>query len=185
MFRSCQIEGAFVVVPERQKDTRGYFARTFCRAELASRGLVTSVEQCSVSWNQRAGTLRGMHYQVAPRAETKLVRCTRGAIYDVLLDLRPTSSSFRLWHASELSADNGLSLYVPEGVAHGFQTLVDDTEVHYQISAAYDPACARGVRWDDPAFAIEWPKCATRTISERDQKFPLFGPELPDTGAES
>ena len=160
--------------PERHQDGRGYFARTFCVDELAARGLETRVAQCSVSWNQRAGTLRGMHYQVAPHEEVKLVRCSRGSVYDVLLDLRPSSTTYRAWQAFELSASNGHSLYVPAGVAHGFQTLLDDTEVYYQISSPYQPAAARGVRWDDPAFRIEWPTCESRIISERDRGFPLF-----------
>lgn len=174
IFRACQIDGAFVCAPERREDARGHFARTFCVDEFAARGLDTRVAQCSVSWNRQAGTLRGMHYQVAPYEETKLVRCSRGVIYDVLLDLRPQSQSFRRWQAFELSAENGLSLYVPTGVAHGFQTLVDDTEVAYQISTAYEPASSRGVRWDDPSFSITWPTCARRIISERDLAFPLF-----------
>ena len=160
--------------PERHEDERGYFARTFCVDELAAQGLETRVAQCSVSWNRRAGTLRGMHYQVPPHEEVKLVRCSRGALYDVLLDLRPSSTSYRAWQAFELSARNGHGLYVPAGVAHGFQTLVDDTEVSYQISSPYQPAAARGIRWDDPAFRIKWPTCESRIISERDRGFPLF-----------
>ena len=173
IFRTCEIEGAFVLEPERKRDERGYFARTFCTDELAARGLETRIAQCSVSWNKRAGTLRGMHYQIAPHEEIKLVRCARGAVFDVILDLRPSSPSFRKWQGIEISADNGWSIYVPAGVAHGFQTLVDDTELDYQISTNFHPDAARGVRWNDPAFSIRWPPCAERIISERDAAFPL------------
>lgn len=171
IFREGELPGTFILEPERHHDDRGYFARTFCADELAARGLDTRIAQCSVSWNRRAGTLRGMHYQIAPHEETKLVRCTRGAIYDVVLDLRPSSRAFRTWRAVELSAVNGWSLYIPAGVAHGFQTLADDTEVLYQMSTSVRPDAARGVRWDDPAFGIAWPDCANRIMSERDRGF--------------
>ncbi|MBV8762279.1 MAG: dTDP-4-dehydrorhamnose 3,5-epimerase [Deltaproteobacteria bacterium] len=172
LFEPTDIAGAFVLVPQRHEDDRGYFARTFCTDELAERGLVTRVAQCSVSWNRRAGTLRGMHYQAAPHEETKVVRCTAGAVYDVMIDLRPDSPSYRRWQAFELTAVNGRALYIPAGVAHGFQTLVDASELLYMISTPYEPTAARGVRWDDPAFAIAWPACADRTMSERDRAFP-------------
>lgn len=174
IFRACDLPGTFILEPERLHDQRGYFARTFCKEELVTRGLDTRIAQCSVSWNEREGTLRGMHYQIAPNAETKLVRCIRGAIYDVVLDLRPSSPTFRAWQAVEISAQNGRAVYIPEGVAHGFQTLVDDTEVLYQISTTYHPGSSRGVRWDDPAFGIQWPAATMRIISDRDREFEAF-----------
>ena len=165
--------GAYVVEPERKSDERGFFARTFCRSEFEQKGLVSEFVQCSVSFNRRAGTLRGMHYQARPYPETKLVRCTRGRMLDVIVDLRRTSGTFREWCAVEAGAENRCAVYVPQGFAHGFLTLEDDTEVFYQISAFYHPESARGVRWDDPAFAIEWP-FAPRSMSERDAGYPDF-----------
>jgi dTDP-4-dehydrorhamnose 3,5-epimerase len=175
-FRDTSVAGAFVVEPERFEDERGFFARTFSVEDFAGRGLDTRVDQCSTSFNAKAGTLRGMHYQVAPQAESKLVRCTRGAIFDVAVDLRPDSASYLSWFGLELSAENGMALFVPEGCAHGFQTLVDASEVHYQISAPFTPEAARGVRWDDPAFGIEWPAAppAGRTMAPRDASYPDF-----------
>ena len=177
-FSETSVAGALVVEPDRFEDERGFFARTFSSEEFAARGLDVRVDQCSTSFNARAGTLRGLHYQEAPHAEAKLVRCTRGAIYDVALDLRPDSPSYLRWTGVELSADNGRALYIPEGCAHGFQSLVDATEVLYQISAPYVPSGARGVRFDDPAFAIEWPPAPPggRTMSARDAEYPDFAP---------
>ena len=177
-FSETSVAGALVVEPDRFEDERGFFARTFSSAEFAARGLDVRVDQCSTSFNARAGTLRGLHYQEAPHAEAKLVRCTRGAIYDVALDLRPDSPSYLRWTGVELSADNGRALYIPEGCAHGFQSLVDATEVLYQISAPYVPSAARGVRFDDPAFAIDWPPAPPggRTMSARDAEYPDFAP---------
>jgi dTDP-4-dehydrorhamnose 3,5-epimerase len=172
-FIETQLPGAFVIAPEPLNDARGFFARTFCAREFAERGLDPSIAQCSVSFNHRRGTLRGMHYQSAPFKEIKLVRCTAGAIHDVILDLRPSSPSFRRWIAVELSAANRHMLYVPAGMAHGFQTLEDATEVFYQISEPYAPGHARGVRWDDPAFAITWP-LGEPILSERDRCYPDF-----------
>lgn len=174
-FVDTPLPGAYVIELERLDDDRGWFARTFAAEEFAAQGLNHAVAHCNVSFNARAGTLRGMHYQVAPHAECKLVRCTRGSIYDVIVDLRPDSSTYLRWFGIGLDADEGRSLYVPEGLAHGFQTLVDGSEVLYQMSHEYVPSHARGVRWDDPAFAIEWPD-AERTISERDRTFPDFVP---------
>lgn len=168
------IHGAVLVKPEPHADDRGFFARTFDAAEFSARGLRSEFPQCSVSFNRRAGTLRGMHFQTVPHEEAKLVRCTAGAIYDVLIDLRPHSATFRQWVSTELTADNRHALYVPEGCAHGFQTLVDASEVFYQISTPYCAAAARGVRWDDPAFAIRWPEVGERVISERDNTYPNF-----------
>lgn len=175
IFRETAIEGVWVVEPERHADERGFFARTWDGAELARRGLNGDLAQCSISFNDRRGTLRGMHYQEAPYEEAKLVRCTAGAIFDVAVDLRPGSSTFSRWVGHELSADNRLALYVPEGCAHGFLTLADASEVVYAISERYAPDAARGVRWDDPAFGIEWPG-TVEVISERDRSYPDFVP---------
>jgi dTDP-4-dehydrorhamnose 3,5-epimerase len=173
IFSETTIRGAFVIDPERFEDERGFFARTYCEREFEAHGLATRMVQCSVSHNEMAGTLRGLHYSVPPHAEDKLVRCARGRIYDVILDLRPDSPSYRRWIGVELSAENQRMLYVPAVVAHGFQTLEPDTDVFYQMSEFYDPACARGVRWNDPAFGIAWP-LPTRTMSERDRELANF-----------
>ena len=172
IFNETAIPGAFLIEPERIEDDRGYFARTWCRDEFEARGLNPALVQCSASFNARRGTLRGMHYQAAPHSEAKLVRCTRGAIFDVVVDLRPGSTAFGRWAAVELSAENGRALYVPEGCGHGFQTLADGSEVFYQMSREYHPDSARGVRWDDPSLAIEWPPVELRTISEGDKTLP-------------
>jgi dTDP-4-dehydrorhamnose 3,5-epimerase len=173
IFTATKLAGAFVIEPERKEDRRGFFARTFCQAEFAEHGLDARVVQCNISFNKRKGTLRGMHFQMAPRAEVKVVRCTAGAIYDVIIDLRRESPSFLRHEAIELSADNRKMLYIPEGFAHGFQTMADDSEVFYQMSQEYAAEYARGVRWDDPAFGIEWPP-ADRVILERDRTYPDF-----------
>jgi dTDP-4-dehydrorhamnose 3,5-epimerase len=174
IFRETPIAGAYVIELEPHVDERGSFARTFDASEFAARGLDTRVVQCNTSANVRAGTLRGLHYQLPPHAESKLVRCVRGSIYDVIVDLRPDSQTYCDWHGVELSASNLRTLFVPVGLAHGFQTLEDDTEVLYQMSEEYSAAHARGVRWDDPLFAIEWPPVAERTISNRDREFADF-----------
>ena len=173
IFTETKLQGAYLIEPERIADERGFFARTWCRREFAERGLSVELAQCNLSYNPRRGTLRGMHYQAAPDAEIKLVRCTMGAVYDVIVDMRPESPTFRQWVAAELTAENRRILLIPEGFAHGFQTLEDNSEVFYQISAFYAPASARGVRWDDPAFAIDWPP-ADRIMSERDRSYPDF-----------
>lgn len=173
LFTETKLKGVYIVEPQRIEDERGFFARTWCQQEFEAHGLNPRLVQCSISLNKRRGTLRGMHYQLAPHAEAKLVRCTRGAMYDVALDLRRDSATFKQWMAVELTCENRKMLYIPEGLAHGFQTLVDDTEVLYQISEFYDPSLARGVRWDDSAFAIQWPR-AERTLSEKDQTYPDF-----------
>lgn len=167
------LPGAFVLDIEPQRDERGMFARTFCRDELAAHGLVTDVAQCSVSVTERRGTLRGMHYQAAPHHEAKLVRCVRGEIHDVLVDLRPASPTYLRSFAIVLSAASHRALYIPADVAHGFLTLVDDVEVLYQISTPYRADAARGVRWDDPALAIAWP-FSPNMVSARDASFPLL-----------
>ncbi|MBM4423651.1 MAG: dTDP-4-dehydrorhamnose 3,5-epimerase [Chloroflexi bacterium] len=173
IFRKTKLSGVFIVEPELLTDERGFFARTWCRDEFAAHGLNPRLAQCNISFNKKAGTLRGMHYQIAPYEEAKLVRCTRGAIYDVVIDLRPDSETFKHWLAVELTAENRRALYIPESFAHGFQTLVDNTEVFYQMSEFYHPEAARGVRWDDPAFGIVWPE-AERDISDKDRRWPLF-----------
>jgi dTDP-4-dehydrorhamnose 3,5-epimerase len=173
IFTPSTLAGAFIVQPEERADERGFFARTWCEEEFAGRGLDPRVAQCSVSWSARRGTLRGLHYQAAPFGEAKLVRCTAGAIFDVILDLRPGSPTYLLHQALTLTASNRTMVYVPPGVAHGFQTLEDGTEVFYQMSVAHEPSAARGVRWDDPAFGIAWPP-AERVISGRDRGYPDF-----------
>jgi dTDP-4-dehydrorhamnose 3,5-epimerase len=173
LFTELELPGAFIVAPERRADARGYFARTFCRDEFAAHGLAGAFVQCSTSYNARRGTLRGMHFQRPPHEEAKLVRCTRGAILDVVLDLRPDVATFRCWRALELTADNGLAVFIPAGCAHGFQTLTDDTEVFYQITVGYDPGAAGGVRWDDPAFGIDWP-IRPPILSARDASYGDF-----------
>jgi dTDP-4-dehydrorhamnose 3,5-epimerase len=170
------LEGVFVVEPELRVDDRGFFARTWCRNEFAEQGLAAEWVQCSISFNRLAGTLRGMHWQATPFEEIKLVRCTMGAAYDVVLDLRPESETFRNWVAVEITAINRRAVYIPGGCAHGFQTLSDNTELFYQMSEFYHADRALGVRWDDPAFGIVWPACAQRTISPRDASFPDFAP---------
>jgi len=173
IFTETKLPGAFVIELEEHADERGFFARTFCEREFKAQGLNPDVVQCNVSFNKRKGTLRGMHFQVAPFAETKLVRCTSGSIYDVIIDLRPSSPAFKQYFAVELSAGNRKMLYIPEAFAHGFQTLENDTEVFYQMSQYYSPEHARGVRWDDPAFGIRWPE-DERIIVERDRNYPYF-----------
>jgi dTDP-4-dehydrorhamnose 3,5-epimerase len=171
IFTPTPLAGAVLLELERKTDERGFFARTWCREEFIAQGLDPALAQCSVSFNHRRGTLRGLHLQAAPHAETKLVRCTRGAVWDVIVDLRPQSSTFRQHFAAVLSAEEGSALYIPPGMAHGFQTLEDATEVFYQISVPYAPESARGYRWNDPAFGIPWPEPVT-SISERDREWP-------------
>jgi dTDP-4-dehydrorhamnose 3,5-epimerase len=174
-FTTTPLPGVWVLEPEPISDERGSFARIYDAAEFAAHGIDPAVVQSSVSFNRRRDTLRGMHYQAAPHGEPKLVRCVRGAIYDVALDLRPDSPAYCAWYAAELDPDGGRMLFMPAGVAHGFQTLDDGSEVLYQMGYAYVPEAARGVRWDDPAFGIEWPEPAVeRTISERDRSYPDF-----------
>ena len=175
VFTETGLSGAFIVDVERHIDERGFFARSWCNREFDQRGLNPSVVQCNVSGNKVKGTLRGMHYQVAPHAEVKLVRCTKGAIYDVIVDLRASSPTFLRHVGVELTADNHRALYIPEGFAHGFMTLQDDSEVFYQMSALYEPSAARGVRWNDPIFGIAWP-LPVSVISTRDREYPDFKP---------
>jgi dTDP-4-dehydrorhamnose 3,5-epimerase len=170
IFAEMALEGAFVIEPEKRQDERGFFARTWCQREFEVHGLSPRFVQSNVSFNKRKGTLRGMHYQAAPHEEAKLVRCTRGAIYDVVVDLRPESPTFKRYVTVVLTAENHKMLYVPEGFAHGFQTLEDDTEIFYQMSEFYAPEYARGFRWNDPTFGVQWP-LAERIISDRDQSY--------------
>lgn len=173
IFSETSLKGAFVIEPERFEDERGFFARTWCQKEFEDHKLPTGLVQCSISFNKKKGTLRGMHYQVSPCEETKLVRCTMGAIYDVIIDLRPTSPTFKQHIGVNLTAENRKILHVPEGFAHGFQTLKDQSEVFYQISVYYAPEYARGVRWNDPAFGIQWPYLDP-IILERDRNYADF-----------
>jgi dTDP-4-dehydrorhamnose 3,5-epimerase len=164
------LTGAFLIELQLISDERGFFARTWCTEEFERLGLNPKLVQCSISWNERRGTLRGLHYQTEPYAEAKLIRCCTGAIYDVIVDLRPASPTYGKWIATELNSQNRQMLYVPEGFAHGFQTLIDHTEISYQVSASYQPDYARGVRWNDPVFGIEWP-ISHPILSARDRAF--------------
>jgi dTDP-4-dehydrorhamnose 3,5-epimerase len=174
-FRETLLEGSFLVEPELVTDTRGFLARTWCAEELADRGLNHSLAQCSVSFNARIGTLRGMHFQAPPHEEAKLVSCIKGAIYDVIVDLRPNSSTYLKWIGNQLTEENRLMIFVPEGFAHGFLTLSAGTEVSYQISVQFDANSSRGVRWNDPIIGITWPG-TVQVISERDKNFPDLDP---------
>ena len=174
IFSETKLKGAFIIEPERLEDARGFFARTWCQEEFKERGLNPRVVQCNTSFNEKKGTLRGMHYQIDPYGQAKLVRSTRGAIYDVIIDLRPESPTFKHWVAATLTADNHQMLYVPEGFAHGFQALEGRTEVLYQMSEFYRPAFAKGVRWNDPIFGIHWPLVDLAVLSTRDEQYPDF-----------
>lgn len=173
IFVETILKGAFVIEAQRLEDERGFFARVFCQRDFAQHGLSTAIAQCNVSFNPRKGTLRGMHYQVAPFEEAKVIRCTQGAIHDVIVDLRPESSTFRKWTGVELSAENRKMLYVPANFAHGFLTLEDNTEVFYQMSQFYSGEHGRGVRWNDPAFNIQWPM-EPMIMNDRDRTCPDF-----------
>jgi dTDP-4-dehydrorhamnose 3,5-epimerase len=173
IFTPTELAGAYVIEPERFEDARGFFARTWCPRELEAHGLNPRLAQCSVTFNRLAGTVRGMHFQTAPHEEAKIVRCTAGAIHDVIIDLRPGSPTRRRWISAELSAENRRALYVPEGFAHGYITLRDDSEVLYMITEFHAPASARGVRWDDPAFGVTWP-LPVRVIADRDRSYPDY-----------
>jgi len=173
VFQETKLPGVFEIHLEPCCDSRGFFARSWCQREFENHGLNPKVVQCNVAFNGRRGTLRGMHYQGAPKGEAKLVRCTSGSIYDVVIDLRPQSSTFKHWVAAVLSAENRHMLYIPEGCAHGLLTLTDNTEVFYQMSEFYHPELSRGVRFDDPAFQIAWPE-KIEVISERDRTCPNF-----------
>jgi dTDP-4-dehydrorhamnose 3,5-epimerase len=173
-FEETSLSGAFVIDLERREDGRGFFARTWCANELGEHGLNTRLVQANMSWNPRQGTLRGMHFQHPPHAEAKVVRCTHGAIHDVIIDLRPESPTYTQWIGVDLTAENRRALYVPEGFAHGFQTLVPDCEVHYLVTEFYTPEAEGGVRWNDPAFAIQWPDPDNAFLSDKDAAWPDF-----------
>ncbi len=173
IFRKTKLVSTFEIDLEPRADERGFFARTWCHEEFKKSGLNPRLVQCSISFNTRKGTLRGMHYQADPYVEAKVVRCTRGAIYDVVIDLRFDSPTFKEWIAVELTAEKRNMVYVPEGCGHGFLTLEDESEIFYQMSEFYNPESARGVRWDDPAFGIAWPEMV-EVISERDRSYPNF-----------
>jgi dTDP-4-dehydrorhamnose 3,5-epimerase len=173
-FVEASLRGVFIIEPECVEDERGFFARTWCRREFESHGLNSRLVQCNISFNKKKNTLRGMHYQALPHEETKLIRCTQGSVFDVIIDLRPDSRTYKHYMSIRLTAQNHVLLYIPGGFAHGFQTLEDDSEVFYQMSEFYYPESARGVRWDDPAFGIEWPDAAGRILSERDRNWPDY-----------
>jgi dTDP-4-dehydrorhamnose 3,5-epimerase len=175
LFKETKLKGTFVVEPELINDERGFFACSWSMDEFEKQGLNPQLMQCNISFNNKRGTLRGMHFQEKPHEEAKLVRCTRGAIYDVAVDLRMNSPTRYQWTAAELTADNRRMLYIPEGFAHGYQTLIDDTEIFYQMSETYHPEAARGVRYDDPIFGVKWP-LPLSVISERDRSYADFEP---------
>jgi dTDP-4-dehydrorhamnose 3,5-epimerase len=174
-FMQTSLLDAYIITPEKLEDDRGFFVRTWCQQEFADRGLDPNLVQCSVSYNHKRGILRGLHWQMPPFAETKLVRCAQGAIYDVIVDLRPDSDTFLQWTAIHLTAENHKALYIPKGFAHGFQTLADNTEIFYQMSDFYAPGAARGFRWNDPSFKIDWPE-EISIISQRDRDYPDYTP---------
>lgn len=174
IFRSTNLDGAFILELERFEDERGFFAQGWSPKELSEQGLEAPLAESAISFNKRKGTLRGMHYQAAPHAQVKIVRCTRGSVYDVIIDLRSNSSTFKQWVGVELSARDHRMLYVPKDFAHGFQTREDETEIFYQMSSVYVPESGRGVRWNDPTFAINWPEMDSRIINERDQSYADF-----------
>ena len=174
IFTETKLKGAFIIDLELVKDDRGFFARTWCKKEFSKYGLNPNLVQCSTSLNLKKGTIRGMHFQLFPYEEAKLVRCTRGSMFDVIIDLRPTSKTFKEWVNYELTSENRKMIYIPEGFAHGFQTLEDNTEVLYHMSEYHLPEYATGVRWNDPAFNINWPQKNNIVISEKDKSYPDF-----------
>jgi dTDP-4-dehydrorhamnose 3,5-epimerase len=176
IFTETKLKGAFIVEIETIGDARGFFARAWCENEFEAHGLNVCWVQANIAFSKQKGTLRGLHYQIAPYEEAKLMRCTRGAIYDVIVDLRPESPTYLQWLGVELTADNHKALYVPEGCAHGYQTLMDDTETFYPVSQFYSPGFEHGVRWDDPAFGIEWPETEEWIISAKDRSWPDYLP---------
>ena len=173
IFNETELKGAYIIEIEKLTDQRGFFARSWCQNEFKDHGLTTRLVQANVSYNKKTGTLRGMHYQLSPYEETKLVRCTRGSIYDVIIDLRQDSLTYTQWIGVELTAENYNMLYVPKNFAHGFITLEDNTEITYQVSQFYTPGSERGIRWDDPAFGIDWPM-KVKVISDKDKNWPDY-----------
>ncbi len=174
IFTETKLKGAFMIDIEPREDERGFFARAWCKREFEQHGLLLRVVQANMNFSKKKGTLRGLHYQSPSHAEIKLIRCTKGAIYDVIVDLRPDSDTHKQWVGVELNADYHRMLYVPEGFAHGYQTLEDNTEVFYPVSSFYRPEAERGVRWDDLAFAVRWPTVEERIISEKDRCWPDY-----------
>ena len=177
IFHETPLRNAYCLEAEHAEDDRGFFARVWCKEEFTKYGLCGEMVQGSISYNRQKGTLRGMHFQLPPYEETKIVRCTQGSIFDVIIDLRPMSQTYTHWYGVELTAENRKTLVIPPGFAHGFQTLVDRTEVFYLISEFYHPEAASGVRWDDPAFAIDWPHIGRRILSGKDQNWPAYVPK--------
>jgi dTDP-4-dehydrorhamnose 3,5-epimerase len=173
-FTETKLPGVYIVEPRRFEDDRGFFAPSFRAQEFAARGMANVFVENNISFSKQRGTLRGMHYQAAPHGQAKLVRCTRGTIFDVAVDLRPESPTFKQWTAVELSEENRSMLYIPGDCAHGFQTLVDDAEVFYMVSTPYVPESGRGVRWNDAAFGIDWPHAETPVLIQRDHEYPDF-----------
>ncbi len=173
IFKETRLKGAYLIDLERREDERGFFGRSFCQNEFAKHGLKINIAQCNISYNKNKGTLRGMHFQLPPKAEAKLVRCTRGRIYDVIIDLRPGSATYCQWEAIELTANDYSALYIPEEFAHGFQTLEDDAEVFYQMYEFFAPEYASGIRWDDPVFSIAWP-IRNPIISGKDRSYQFY-----------
>lgn len=173
IFFKTKFPGALIIEPEKIKDERGFFARIWCSREIESEGMNPHIVQCNISFNHKRGTIRGLHYQKYPHAEAKIARCTMGAIYDVIIDLRPESPTYLQWQAEELTCENRRMMFIPEGFAHGFQTLVDNTEVFYQMSEYYFANSASGIRWNDPAINIYWP-LPVSIISEKDNTYPLL-----------
>lgn len=174
IFKETEIEGAYIIELNKHKDKRGFFARTYCENEFKNEGISFNPVQANMGYSKNRYTLRGLHYQLSPYAEAKLVRCTKGKLFDVIVDLRKDSGTFGNWTGVELDAKSHTMFYVPEGCAHGYQTLVDKTEISYMVSAFYEPSAERGIRWNDPAFEIEWPNTEDMIISEKDQKWPDF-----------
>ncbi|MFH2066096.1 MAG: dTDP-4-dehydrorhamnose 3,5-epimerase [Pseudomonadota bacterium] len=176
IFKETRLKGAFIIEPEPREDERGFFARTFCKREFAEHDLLTDFVQCNISFNQKKGTLRGMHYQATPNQEAKLVRCTSGAIYDVIIDLRPDSPTYTQWIAVELNEDNRNMLFIPKDFAHGFLTLTDNTEIFYQMTQYFVAEASRGLRWNDTTIKIDWPE-PINSMSPKDKHYPDFQPE--------
>jgi dTDP-4-dehydrorhamnose 3,5-epimerase len=174
IFQETELRGAFLIGMEPIGDKRGFFARAWCQREFEEHGLITHFVQANITFSPQRGTLRGMHYQIAPHQEVKLVRCTQGATYDVIIDLRPESPTYGRWLGSELTADNRKMVYIPAGFAHGYQILVDGSEVFYQVGQFYAPEYERGIRWDDPAFGIEWPLDGPLVLSQKDRNWPDY-----------
>ena len=176
IFNKTKLDGAYIVEMESIRDHRGFFARAWCSKEFEAHGLISQFVQANLTYSPKRGTIRGLHYQIAPHQEVKLVRCTRGATYDVIVDLRPESPTHKQWLAVELTADNHKMIYIPAGFAHGYQILVDDTEVFYQVGQFYAPEYERGARWNDPAFGVEWPMTSPLILSDKDKNWPDYQP---------